>query len=187
MTHEHSWLNREQNTSLCHCGTEHIEGWEPEGCKWHFWWNGDIYIKWKLLMSSFYRQKYWHPWVYKFTPPPPKKSFVIFVFFHVITLFRPAVFNSSPRAPPLCTFCMSLLFKTHLIQIISSLEESSMNELCSDWHAPYTVFIAPYSLSMRNPLTFTSLRNLFIHGFALHQRHHTQTKLTSEVWQNIPL
>ncbi len=23
----------------------------------------------------------------------------------------PAVFNSSPRAPPLCTFCMSLLFK----------------------------------------------------------------------------
>ncbi len=22
-----------------------------------------------------------------------------------------AVFNSSPRAPPLCTFCMSLLFK----------------------------------------------------------------------------
>ncbi len=24
---------------------------------------------------------------------------------------RAAVFNSSPRAPPLCTFCMSLLFK----------------------------------------------------------------------------
>ncbi len=25
-----------------------------------------IYIKWKLLMSSFYWQKYCHPWVYKF-------------------------------------------------------------------------------------------------------------------------
>ncbi len=52
-------------------GTEqvHIEGWEPEGHKWHFWWNGYIYciyIKWKLLMSSFYRQKYCHPWVYNF-------------------------------------------------------------------------------------------------------------------------
>ncbi len=34
-------------------------------CKLHFWWNGDIYIKWKLLMSSFYWQKYCHPWVYK--------------------------------------------------------------------------------------------------------------------------
>ncbi len=22
----------------------HIEGWEPDGCKWHFWWNGYIYI-----------------------------------------------------------------------------------------------------------------------------------------------
>ncbi len=43
----------------------YIEGWEPEGRKWHFWWNGDKYIKWKLLMSSFYWQKYCHPWVYK--------------------------------------------------------------------------------------------------------------------------
>ncbi len=25
-----------------------------------------IYIKWKLLISSFYWQKYCHPWVYKF-------------------------------------------------------------------------------------------------------------------------
>ncbi len=101
MTHEHSWLNREQNTSLCHCGTEHIEGWEPEGCKWHFWWNGDIYIKWKLLMSSFYRQKYWHPWVYKFTPPPQKKKKVLwFLYFFMSLHCLDQRFSTPVLAPP---------------------------------------------------------------------------------------
>ncbi len=61
-------FNLQQTRSQCHIHRmkeeEHIEGWEPEGRKWHFWWNGDIYIKWKLSMSSFYWQKYCHPWVY---------------------------------------------------------------------------------------------------------------------------
>ncbi len=58
------------------------------------------------------------------------------------------VLYSSPRAPPRSTYfaCLSLL--THLIQIISSLEVRSMHELCSDWHAPYTVSIAPYTESI---------------------------------------
>ncbi len=56
---------------------------------------------------------------------------------------------------------MSRLVNTHLIQIISSLEESYVHELCSDWHAPYTVFIAPYSLSRENPLKFIWLRNIY--------------------------
>ncbi len=54
--------------------------------------------------------------------------------------------------------CLSLL--THLIQIISLLEVRFMHELCSDWHAPYTGSIAPYSLSRGNPLKFTSFRNI---------------------------
>ncbi len=29
---------------------------------------------------------------------------------------------------------------------MSLLEVRSMHELCSDWHAPYTGYIAPYSL-----------------------------------------
>ncbi len=53
-------------------------------------------------------------------------------------------------------------------------------------HGPYTVSIAPYSLSRGNPLKFTSLRN--IHSrICTAQRLHTQTKLTREVWHNIPL
>ncbi len=73
------------------------------------------------------------------------------------------VLNSSPRPPPpppppphsAYFGCLSLL--THLIQIISLLEVRSMHELCSDWHAPYTGSIAPYSLSRGNPLKFTLL------------------------------
>ncbi len=60
------------------------------------------------------------------------------------------VLNSSPRTPPAYFACLSLL--THLIQIISSLEVRSVHELCFDWHAPYKVSIAPYSLSRGNPL-----------------------------------
>ncbi len=81
-------------------------------------------------------------------------------------VFNPVVPNSSPRTPPLCICCMSCQVNTHQIQITSSLEESYVQELCSDWHAPYTVFIAPYSLSKENLLKFL----------------HTQTKLTREVW-----
>ncbi len=54
---------------------------------------------------------------------------------------------------------MSLLVNS-LIQITSSLEESYVHELCSDWYDPYTVFTAPYSLSRGNTLKFISLRNI---------------------------
>ncbi len=64
--------------------------------------------------------------------------------------------------------------------LISSLEVCSVHELCSDWHASYTVSIAPYSLSRGNPLKFTSLRN--IHSwFALRNFKHRR------VWHHIPL
>ncbi len=35
------------------------------------------------------------------------------------------------------------------------IEENNVHELCSDWHPPYTVFFAPYSLSRGNPLKFS--------------------------------
>lgn len=60
--------------------------------------------------------------------------------------------------------CLSLL--THLIQISSLLELSSVHRLCSNLHSPYKVCIAPYSLSRGYLLKFTSLRK-FIHGFVL--------------------
>ncbi len=84
-----------------------------------------------------------------------------------------------PPPPPLPILHVSL--NTHLIQITSSLEESYVHELCSDWHAPFTVSIAPYSLSRGNPLKFISLRN--IHSWICAAQHlHTQTKLTRDVW-----
>ncbi len=57
-------------------------------------------------------------------------------------------FSIPVLAPPRSAYfaCLSLL--THLIQIISLLEVRSMHELCSDWHAPYTVSIAPYTGSI---------------------------------------
>ncbi len=72
--------------------------------------------------------------------------------------------------------CLSLL--THLIKIISLLEVCSMHELCSDWHAPYTVSIAPYSLSRGNPLKFTSFRNIHSWICAV-QRLHAWLSVTS--------
>ncbi len=60
-------------------------------------------------------------------------------------LAMPAVFNSSPCPPPYI-FCMSLSLLTHLFQIISSLEVRSVHELCSDWHAPYTLSIGTAGL-----------------------------------------
>ncbi len=42
------------------------------------------------------------------------------------------------------------LVNTHLIQIISSLEESYVHELCSNWGAPYTVSIAPPANTRHN-------------------------------------
>ncbi len=78
--------------------------------------------------------------------------------------------------------CLSLL--THLIQIISLLEVRSMHELCSDWHAPYTGSIAPYSLSRGSPLKFTSFRN--IHSWiCATQSLHARTSVTSYTSVNI--
>ncbi len=91
-----------------------------------------------------------------------------------------AVLNSSPRAPRSAYFaCLSLL--THLIQIISLLEVRSMHELCSDWHAPYTGSIAPYSLS-REICWSLLYFGTFIHGFALHN-----VFTHGQVWHHIPL
>ncbi len=90
----------------------------------------------------------------------------------------PEVLNFSPQSPP----PLSLL--THLIQTISLLEVRSMHELCSDWHAPYTGSIAPYSLSRGNPLKFTLFRN--IHSWiCATQRLHTRTSVTSYTSVNI--
>ncbi len=59
-----------------------------------------------------------------------------------------------------------------------------MHELCSDWHAPYTGSIAPYSLSRGNPLKFTLFRN--IHSWiCATQRLHARTSLTSYTFVNI--
>ncbi len=57
-------------------------------------------------------------------------------------------FSIPVHAPPRSAYfaCLSLL--THLGQIISLLEVRSVHELCSDWHAPYTVSIAPYTGSI---------------------------------------
>ncbi len=100
---------------------------------------------------------------------------------------RAEVLNSSPRIPPpphrsAYFACLSLL--THLIQIISLLEVRSMHGLCSDWHAPYTGSIAPYSLSRGNPLKFTLFRN--IHSWiCAAQRLHARTSVTSYTSVNI--
>ncbi len=60
----------------------------------------------------------------------------------------------------------------------------SMNELCSDWHAPYTVSIAPYSLSRGKPLKFTSLQN--IHSWICVAQHlYARTSVTSYTSVNI--
>ncbi len=82
----------------------------------------------------------------------------------VITLKQrfsiPVIVHPHPSPRSAYFACLSLL--THLIQIISLLEVRSMHELCSDWHAPYTGLIAPYSLSRGNPLKFTSFRNIHL-------------------------
>ncbi len=78
--------------------------------------------------------------------------------------------------------CLSLL--TNLIQIISLLEVRSMHELCSDWHAPYTGSIAPYSLSRGNLLKFTLFRK--IHSWICAAQHlHARTSVTSYTSVNI--
>ncbi len=93
-------------------------------------------------------------------------------------------FSIPVLVPPRSAFlaCLSLL--THLIQIISLLEVRSVHELCSDWHAPYTGSIAPYSLSRGNPLKFTLFRN--IHSWiCATQRLHARTSVTSYTSVNI--
>ncbi len=95
---------------------------------------------------------------------------------------RGSQFQSS-RPPALHILHVSILL-THLIQIISLLEVCSMHELCSDWHAPYTGSIAPYSLSRGNPLKFTLFRN--IHSWiCAAQRLHARTSVTSYTSVNI--
>ncbi len=60
----------------------------------------------------------------------------------------------------------------------------SMHELCSDWHAPYTWSIAPYSLSRGNPLKFTLFWN--IHSWiCAAQRLHARTSVPSYTSVNI--
>ncbi len=86
-------------------------------------------------------------------------------------------FSIPVLAPPALHICMSLFVK-HLIQIISLLEVRSMHELCSDWHAPYTGSIAPYSLSRGNPLKFILFRNIQSWICAA-QRLHARTSVTS--------
>ncbi len=95
---------------------------------------------------------------------------------------RGSQFQSS-RPPALHILHVSILL-THLIQIISLLEVCSMHELCSDWHAPYTGSIAPYSLSRGNPLKFTLFRN--IHSWiCAAQCLHARTSVTSYTSVNI--
>ncbi len=85
---------------------------------------------------------------------------------------------SIPVFAPRSAYFASLSLLTHLIQIISLLEVCSMHELCSNWHAPYTGSIAPYSLSRGNPLKFTLFRN--IHSWiCAAQRLHARTSVTS--------
>ncbi len=93
-------------------------------------------------------------------------------------------FSIPVLAPPRSAYfaCLSLL--THLIQIISLLELRSMHELCSDWHAPHTGSIAPYSLSRGNPLKFTLFQN--IHSWiCTAQCLHARTSVTSYTSVNI--
>ncbi len=90
---------------------------------------------------------------------------------------RAEVLNSSPRAPSLCIFCMSLFVNTpdsdnQLVR--SALHAWTVN---CDWHAPY-------SLSRGNPLKFTLFRN--IHSWiCAAQRLHARTSVTSYTSVNI--
>ncbi len=72
---------------------------------------------------------------------------------------RAAVLNSSPRAPPLCIYCMSLLVNT----------PDSYNQLVRSALRAWTVFRLTCSLhsvhwsllpEQGNPLKFTSLQNI---------------------------
>ncbi len=99
---------------------------------------------------------------------------IVNISYDAFSLSRTEVLNSSPPPPPAYFAYLSLL--THLIQIINLLEVCSMHELCSDWHAPYTGSIAPYSLSRGNLLKFTSFRNI---------QSHARTSVTSYTSVNI--
>ncbi len=111
--------------------------------------------------------------------------------------------------------CLSLL--THLIQVISLLEVSSMHELCSDWHGLTLLWInailsrshassSYYMVPTQCPLLPTQCPLLptpwsgeicwsllhfrtFIHGFALRSvfTHRRNLLEKCEVWHNIPL
>ncbi len=79
--------------------------------------------------------------------------------------------------------CLSYL--THLIQITSSLEESSMHELCSDWHGPYIVFsLLPEQVYFTLEHLFTNLRYTMTCNVFTHRQN---LLVKCEVWHNIPL
>ncbi len=62
-------------------------------------------------------------------------------------------FSIPVLATPRSAYFACLSYLTHLIQITSSLEESSMHELCCDWQGPT-------GCSSLSVLLFTSLQNI---------------------------
>ncbi len=96
---------------------------------------------------------------------------------------RAEFLNSSPRAPPLCIFCMSLFVNT----------PDSDNQLVRSALRAWTVFQLTCSLhrvhcsllpEQGNPLKFTLYRN--IHSWiCAAQRLHTRTSVTSYTSVNI--
>lgn len=73
---------------------------------------------------------------------------------------RAGVPNSSPRASPLCTVCISLFNNT------PDSDHRLHDQVRPDWQGPYEVFTVPYSLSMWYPLKFTLLDKMRL--FAKH-------------------
>ncbi len=119
-----------------------------------------------------------------------------------------AVLNSSLRAPPLCIFCMSLFVNTpdsdnQLVRselrawtlfrltwsVVDKCNLEQISCLLKLLHGPYTVSIAPYSLSRGNLLKFTSLQDIHSRKCAAKCLHtHWRNLLEKrEVWHNIPL
>ncbi len=95
------------------------------------------------------------------------------------TWCSPAVPNSSPRAPRSACFCMSCLVKTPESdnQLVRGELSKCMN--CSDWHAPYTVFITKI-LPNIPILPEQGKSKVYLSSEQSHTTH--QTKLTEKVW-----
>ncbi len=94
------------------------------------------------------------------------------------------VLNSSPRAPPLCIFCMSLFVNTldsdnRLVRTVFRLTCSLHSVHCS-LHRVHCSLLPEQG----NPLKFTSFRN--IHSWiCATQRLHARTSVTSYTPVNI--